>query len=104
MTYLFDALFKQTRKADALEALRISIERSGFERAQRHMEFSKLLWEVRECRTALPEDHKQWMKLHDHIAEKVTGDLPKSIGYAFKEEKNWDLLTDRLFEKLLKTV
>lgn len=76
---------------------------SGVERAERHIEISKALWEVLHCKTALSEHHEEWMAIHDLIADEITNHLPKTIGFDLDaEEHDWDILSDRLFKKLLR--
>jgi len=78
------------------------------ERAERHIEFSKLLWEVKNCKTATAENHAGYMEIHDLIANKITDHLPKTIGLDLdlKEEHNYnyDLLADKLFRAILKII
>lgn len=84
----------------------MSIDRSGCERAERHIEISRILWECEHCKTALPEDHEEWMAIHDLIADKITNHLPKTIGFdPFKDEiagSQYDIFADRMFERLIK--
>lgn len=77
---------------------------NGYERAERHIEISKILWEVWNVRTALPEHHGEWMAIHDLIADKITDHLPRIIGFdpTVDLEYDWDILTDKFFRKLTK--
>lgn len=79
------------------------VRKQGYERAERHIEMSKVLWEVQNCATATPDKFREWMDIHDLIADKITNHLPRTIGFDMDaEEHDWDILTDRFFKCILK--
>lgn len=76
----------------------------GHEKAMRHIEISKILWEVEHVKTASGADHDECMAVHDLIADKVTNHLDKAIGFepGDDQEWDWDILADRLFKKIIR--
>lgn len=83
----------------------ISLKRSGMERAETHIEMSKMIWEVWKCQTFHDQDHEWMWAIHDAIAAQITDDLPRTIGLDLAEdpsEWNYDLLVDRFWKRLLK--
>jgi hypothetical protein len=80
------------------------VRHCGAERAERHIEMSKTIWEAQNCRKADPAKFREWMEIHDTMADKLTDDLYKHIGLDLDLEDNehdWDILTDKFFKKLL---
>lgn len=78
------------------------VRKQGVERAERHIEISKTIWEVVNMKTSHSGDHRAIMKIHDLIAEKITNDLPKSIDFDMDaEDHDWDILTDKFFRRLI---
>lgn len=85
----------------------LSLKRSGAERAERHIEISKLIWEIQNLKTATGADWKDYIKIHGLIAEEITDHLDKTIDLDLdleQSEWNYDLLVDRFFKKILKII
>lgn len=80
----------------------LSLKRSGHERAEQHIAMSKVIWEVVNLQTATPADHDEIMKIHDLIADRLTGHLHRHIGFdADDEEHEWDIFAEKFFKELL---
>lgn len=82
-----------------------NLRKDGYERATTHIEFSKIIWEVKNLKTYHCENHRAVMKIHDLIANHVTDNMPKTIGFDFLDtdyDHDFDLIKDKLFQKILK--
>lgn len=78
------------------------VRKQGVERAERHIEIAKIIWEIVNLKTAIAKDHSGVMRIHDLMAEQITDDLPEMIGFDLDAQNHdWDILADRFFARLL---
>jgi hypothetical protein len=81
----------------------LSLKRSGAERAERHIEISRILCQYKFATSEVT--HDQVMEMHDLIAEKLTDHLDRTIKLNLSQDQaewNFDLLSSRMFDALLK--
>jgi len=81
------------------------IRKQGAERAVRHISISKTIWEVLNMKSheVNGKRYLEWMAIHDLIADKISNDLPKSIGLDLdaNSDQDFDVLAETFFKRLI---